>query len=126
MIVGTGIDIVEKDRIGQILDKYGNRFIKKVLSQNEMGDYHSAACKKSFVAKRFAAKEACVKALGTGFAQGIILNDISIENDKNGKPSIKFNQKINRLFPDIDTTIRHLSISDEREYACAVVILERV
>ena len=125
MIIGNGIDIVEKSRINRVMDNYGQRFVNKILSQTELKQYQDVSDKKSFIAKRFAAKEAFVKALGTGFTRGLTFCDITITNDQSGKPSVEINDKILSLLSDHPDISCHLSISDERHYACAFVILER-
>ena len=89
MIIGIGIDIVATSRIEEILYKYGKKFESRCFTKVENSDSKKVSNKINFYAKRYAAKEACSKALGTGFSEGILWKDISIFNDIYGKPNIK-------------------------------------
>jgi holo-[acyl-carrier protein] synthase len=127
MIVGLGTDIVQHSRIQRVLDENLSK-CQRYFTPNEI-----AVCgiKVEKYASRHAAKEAAVKALGTGFRDGIVAKDVEVVNDELGKPSIIFHGKAReramRLkvgVPDnLDQGV-HLSLSHEREYSCATVILE--
>lgn len=124
MIFGVGTDIAEISRLGDLYQRQGERALEKILAPAER-----AACKAStdparFLAKRFAAKEALGKAFGTGVRDPLLLPDIAIEHDKLGKPFFVFSDALKKLFAE-RKLIAHLSISDEREFAIAFVILEQ-
>ncbi|MDD4649562.1 MAG: holo-[acyl-carrier-protein] synthase [Desulfoplanes sp.] len=122
MIIGTGIDVVELDRIIRSYTKFGKRFLKKILTTQEQNNLpkHPAA----YIASRFAAKEACVKALGTGFSQGIFFDQIDIVSLPSGQPTIKLSGPALKRSKDLDVHNIHLSITHGRDIASAIVILE--
>lgn len=126
MIVGMGTDIVEIGRIRAGLDRFGRRYAARILSPAELallapGDGLPAA---SRLAGRFAAKEAAVKALGTGFSNGICLHDVEILADALGKPRLVFAARAEARRQELGARRSHISISHERQYAVAMVILE--
>jgi holo-[acyl-carrier protein] synthase len=125
MIYGVGIDMVEIARIEAALSRFGRRFVERILSSREYGEYERAPRPAEFLARRFAAKEALVKAAGTGFRQGLFLRDISVSHDTLGKPSLQFSGQASRTLERLGIGRSHLSISDEREYALAYVLLEQ-
>ncbi len=121
MIYGIGTDIVYIPRVLRILQKYGGKFLNKVYTKKEIGlsrKYSSHEMRAKYFAKRFAAKEAFVKALGTGFSQGIIMKDIEIYSDVKGKPYLT----VSKDFISKDHII-HLSLSDDGDYATAFVVI---
>jgi len=122
MIIGTGIDVVELDRITHSYTKFGERFLKKILTVQERTNLpkHPAA----YIASRFAAKEACVKALGTGFSQGIFFDQIDIVSLPSGQPTIKLSGPALERSKNLDVHNIHLSITHGRDIASAIVILE--
>ena len=89
MIIGTGIDIIDIRRIKKTIDKYNYRFKKKCFHTSEINKSESRLKSIESYAKRYAAKEACAKALGTGLARGVFWKDIEVQNDKFGKPKIR-------------------------------------
>ena len=127
-ILGIGIDIVNVKRIDGILEKYKTRFINKIFSENEQKKCEKAYNKGAAYAKRFAAKEAYVKALGIGIAQGIQWRDICVENEKNGKPILTLFNKakffLHDFAPPEKSPFIHLSLTDDLLYAQAIVIIE--
>jgi len=125
MIYGVGIDLVTVRRMQENIDRYGARFAGKILSTDEMREYHKAARPAGFLARRFAAKEALAKALGTGFSNGITLKHISIRHETDGQPVFRCTGKILDIMAARGISGSHLTITDEREYACACVILEK-
>ncbi len=125
MIYGIGIDVVEPHRIARLLEKYGERFAHRVLTQHERQGYARSANPILFVANRFAAKEAFSKAMGTGFRYPVTLQCISVVQDRRGKPSLEFHANLARLVAAEGITSHHLSISDEKSVACAFVVLEK-
>jgi holo-[acyl-carrier protein] synthase len=127
-IVGVGTDIVKKTRIKRLLERFGKRFVAKVLTEFEQTLYaklRSEAAKAAYLAKRFAAKEAVAKALGTGISGVVVLPEIEIYNDANGKPEIRFLGKTKKFAASLKIKTVHISISDETEMAVSFVILER-
>ncbi|CCF78062.1 phosphopantetheinyl transferase holo-ACP synthase- [Wolbachia endosymbiont of Onchocerca ochengi] len=121
MIRGIGIDIVYISRILKILQKYEGKFLNKIYTKQEIEisrKYKSQKIRAKYFAKRFAAKEAFVKALGSGFSQGITMKDIEIYSDSRGKPYLT----ISKDFISKDC-ILHLSLSDDGDYAIAFVII---
>lgn len=124
MIAGIGVDIVEHRRIVQIHDRYREKFARRILDEVEMQDYLQAPSKEKLLAKRFAAKEAAAKALGTGFSGGISLHMIAIRHDEHGKPLLALRDKAAACAGKLGVVNQLLSISDEQNYAIAMVVLE--
>ncbi len=125
-IIGTGVDIVENSRIKKSIAN--NSFLNRVFTNKEILISKKIKNKASYFAKRFAAKEAFVKSLGTGFRDGLNLKDISIINDKLGKPSFFINKKIKNLIKKrfkINSFNFFLSISDEKKYSIAFVVFQK-
>ena len=125
-ILGIGVDIVENSRIGKLLKN--KLFIKRIFSNSEILISNKIKDKKSYYSKRFAAKEAFVKSIGTGFRDDFNFKDLSIVNDKLGKPSFIINEKIKKIIKkQFKTTSFNffLSISDEKKYSVAYVILQK-
>ncbi len=124
MIYGIGTDIVEVKRIREALNKYGIALAKKILTSQELLAYKNTEVKENFLAKRFAAKEAFAKAMGTGMRSPVNFKSIEITHDSLGKPEIKTIQKLSLLVQSQNIKHCHLSISDEKNIAVAFVILE--
>jgi holo-[acyl-carrier protein] synthase len=124
MIYGIGTDIVRIQRIDKNLQRYGERFASRILSEDEYKGFKASVRKAHFLAKRFAAKEATAKALGTGFRNGLSLKDISVTHDELGKPILDFSPKCREQLATQCIGNAHLSISDEHDYAVAFVTLE--
>ena len=125
-VIGTGVDIVENSRIKKSIAN--NSFLNRVFTNKEILISKKIKNKTSYFAKRFAAKEAFVKSLGTGFRYGLNLKDISIINDKLGKPSFFINKKIKNLIKKrfkINSFNFFLSISDEKKYSIAFVVFQK-
>ena len=125
-IIGTGVDIVENSRIKKSIAN--NSFLNRVFTNKEILISKKIKNKTSYFAKRFAAKEDFVKSLGTGFRYGLNLKDISIINDKLGKPSFFINKKIKNLIKKrfkINSFNFFLSISDEKKYSIAFVVFQK-
>ena len=124
--LGIGVDIVDNSRIRKSINN--KRFLYRVFSTTEIKNSKKTINKTSFFSKRFAAKEAFSKALGTGFSKGLNFNDISIVNDKNGKPSIKLNNKLKNIINSKFKTKKinvFLSMSDEKKHSIAFVVLDK-
>ena len=124
MIYGIGIDVVEPHRIARLLDLYGERFAKRVLTAREWPAYEKTGKPVLFVANRFAAKEAFSKAMGTGFRYPVTLQCMSIVQNKAGKPGFEFHPKLDALMQERGIVGHHVTISDEKSLACACVVLE--
>ncbi|MCB5257099.1 MAG: holo-ACP synthase [Candidatus Cloacimonadaceae bacterium] len=123
MIVGIGTDIVEISRIDRLLEK-NPRFVDKVYSPAEIDYCSTKASPAQSYAARFAAKEALMKALGTGWDQDVSWQDIEIVNDTKGKPAIRLCGKAKELAVHKGIMAIHLSLSHEKHYAVASVIAE--
>ncbi len=124
MIYGIGIDVVEPHRIARLLDKYGERFARRVLTMHEWAGFEKTARPVLFLANRFAAKEAFSKAMGTGFRYPVTLQCISVVQNRLGKPSLTFHPNLQTLVASEGIIGHHLTISDEKSLACACVVLE--
>ena len=120
-IFGIGIDIVDIDRIKNIYSKYGIKFAKKILNKDEIEFFDKSNDKVSFLAKRFAAKEAIGKAFGIGILNGYLLKSISIRNDEFGKPIAILNEI--KKFQSYNNKIIHITIADEKRYAIANALI---
>tara|TARA_B100000401_G_C52665103_1_gene652048 strand:- start:563 stop:946 length:384 start_codon:yes stop_codon:yes gene_type:complete len=127
MIYGIGTDIIDINRIKSVLNKYGDKFKYKCFHQNEISWSNSKLKSAESFAKRYAAKEACAKALGTGLARGVFWKDIEVINNKHGKPFIRLhNNALNFLNKKINKNAKiELSLSDEINFAIANVIIFR-
>jgi len=124
MIYGIGIDVVEPRRVARLMDKYGERFARRVLTPIEWPGYRKTVKPVLFLANRFAAKEAFSKAMGTGFRYPVTLQCISVVQNAAGKPGLKFHPNLERLVESRGIVGHHLTISDETSLACACVVLE--
>lgn len=123
MILGIGTDIVDNERINSVLSKHGQRFIKKVFSSREAERLRGGGNAQR-AASTFAAKEALVKALGTGFRYGISFGDIEVVRDRRGKPRINLSGRAAGFARKMGVKRIHLSLSHEKSHSVAVVLLE--
>ncbi|MBR9789922.1 MAG: holo-ACP synthase [Vibrionaceae bacterium] len=123
-ILGLGTDIAEIERIEKALDRTGVSFAQRILCEEEILKFSQLKQKGRYLAKRFAAKEAASKALGTGIAKGVTFHDFCVTNDELGKPILSLSGKAEQIAQSLGVNHVHLSISDERHYAVATVILE--
>ena len=122
--LGVGVDIIENSRIQKSIKN--KKFLSRIFSKKEIANSKNVINKSNYFSKRFAAKEAFSKALGTGFRNGINFNDISVVKDRYGKPSIKLNTKIKNIIKKRFKTIKvnvFLSLSDEKKHSIAFVVL---
>ena len=125
MIIGTGFDLVSTERIRHSLERFGERFLLKVLTEAEratLPELHEGQVE--YAAARFAAKEAAVKALGTGFSGGIGMHDAEIIRGDSGRPMLKLHGEAARKAEKLGVAYMHVSLTHERDIAGAVVILE--
>jgi len=124
VIFGIGVDLCDIARIKNLYEKYGNKFARKILTDKEIVQLEQRAAPEQFLATRFAAKEAAVKALGTGFRDGIVFHSIEITNLASGKPQISFQNRAKEECEKRSIFSSHLSLSDEKNYVVAMVVLE--
>ncbi len=123
-IVGIGTDMVSTARIAAIWQRFGRAFARRILTKSEWEDLAKSRHPIGFLAKRYAAKEAVAKAIGTGFrAQGILLTEIGVSNDALGRPYLQFIGGTAAEMLKKGVTDSHVSLSDEKEFALAFVIL---
>lgn len=130
MIIGIGTDIVNIDRIEKVLKRHGTRFLDRIFSADEQRIAARMADRTGVLAKRWAAKEACSKALGTGMRQGVAWRDITVETGQGGMPLLhlrgRAHNRLLRLLPPGKAARLHLTMSDDRPCATAFVIIEAV
>lgn len=124
MIFGIGTDIVEVARISDSVAEFGDTFAKKILAESEMPNYLQSNIKARFLAKRFAAKEAFSKALGTGLRAPATLQNIAVSHDDLGKPMLVLAPVLQDFLASKNIIKTHISISDEKNLAAAFVVLE--
>lgn len=124
-IVGLGTDIAEIERVEKALARSGEAFAKRILTESELETFSGLKQQGRFLAKRFAVKEAASKALGTGIALGVSFQDFNVSNDEHGAPVLTLSNKALEIAVQKGVAHVHLSISDERHYAVATVILEK-
>lgn len=124
MILGIGTDIVSIARMKESLERHGERFAGRILSVDELAVFKVKSNQPAYLAKRFAAKEAVVKALGCGFRDGISMQHIIISNDLLGKPEVRLSGGADVRAKAIGMSSILLSLSDEKEYAVAYVVAQ--
>lgn len=124
MIFGIGTDIVEYPRIETLWVRYGERFAERILSARELEEFRAAAHPARMLAKRFAAKEAFAKAVGSGLREPVALRRISVAHDGLGKPVLLFDEVLRTYLAQLGVNGHHLSVSDERNLIVAFVVLE--
>ena len=123
-VIGIGTDIVKVSRIEKSLKKYGENFARRILHENELQIFKQRKTSKYYLAKRFAAKEALAKALGTGIAKGISFEEIEVINNDDGKPELILHGTALDIANQLGVGSLFISLSDEKKYAIAYVILE--
>lgn len=124
MIYGIGTDIIEIPRIAAALDRFGERFARRILCEPELKRFASHKKPAAYLAKRFAAKEAFTKALGTGIHAPANWHGVWVTNLRSGKPTLEFSAALKALLDARGVGGAHVSLTDERELASATVILE--
>jgi len=128
MIIGIGSDLCDIRRIEKSLARFGERFIQRVFTPVEQAKARRRLELAPTLVKRFAAKEACSKALGTGFSRGVFLRDIGVVNLRSGQPTLALTggalEQLNRMLPEGHAAVIHLTMTDEYPLAQAVVIIE--
>jgi holo-[acyl-carrier protein] synthase len=124
MIVGTGIDIAEVPRIAASIERFGDRFLRRVFTEGEIRYCDSKANRVERYAARFAAKEAAMKAIGTGWNHGVTWRDIEVRREPGGRPTLAFHRKAAEFAAKLGTKHIALSLTHTTEHAIAQVILE--
>ena len=123
MIFGIGVDVLESARITQTLERFGTRFIEHLLMPEEQAQLARTARPARFLAMRFAAKEAIVKAMGTGFAHGMWIRDVGVVQNAWGKPEVVFSERGERVRRGLGVGDAHVTLTDERGLVVAVAVL---
>jgi holo-[acyl-carrier protein] synthase len=130
MILGLGSDLIDIRRIEKTLERHGPRFIARIFTDIEQAKSERRAARAASYAKRFAAKEACSKALGTGLSQGVFWRDMGVANLPSGKPTMTLTggalKKLNSMIPPGHKAQIDLSITDEYPLAQAIVIISAI
>jgi len=130
MIIGTGNDLIDIRRIEKTLERHGERFVQRVFTDVEIRKSERRRMRAASYAKRFAAKEACAKALGTGLSAGVFWRDMGVVNLPSGKPTMALTggaaKRLQSLTPPGHAIVIHLTITDEFPMAQAYVIIEAV
>ncbi|HLE66748.1 MAG TPA: holo-ACP synthase [Burkholderiales bacterium] len=124
MIYGVGTDLVEIRRIERALERFGERFARRILCEPELQRFHRHRQPAAYLAKRFAAKEAFTKALGTGIHAPANWHGVWVSNLRSGKPVLEFSSALEHFLEARRIRGTHLSLTDEHRIACATVILE--
>ncbi len=124
MIVGVGTDLIEVSRVERALERWGERFAQKILVDHELERFGRHRKPAHFLAKRFAAKEAFSKAMGTGIRYPVNWHNVSVENERSGRPVLRFSEPLAELLRSLGIVAVHVSLTDERDMAAATVILE--
>ena len=130
MILGIGNDMIDIRRVERTLERFGDRFIQRVFTETEQRKSERRAARAASYAKRFVAKEACSKALGTGFRQGVYWRDMGVVNEPSGRPTMVLTGHAGRhlaqLTPHGHRAVIHITLTDDFPYAQAVVIISAV
>ncbi|PAQ04657.1 MULTISPECIES: holo-ACP synthase [Mesorhizobium] len=128
MIIGIGSDLIDIRRIEKSLERHGQRFIQRIYTEVEQARSENRGARVASYAKRFAAKEACAKALGTGMAQGVFWRDMGVVNLASGQPTMALTggaaAQLDKILPDGHRAAIHLTITDDFPLAQAFVIIE--
>jgi len=125
MIFGIGVDVLELARIGETLRRFGDRFINHLLLPEEKAQLALTQRPERFIAMRFAAKEAIVKALGTGFAHGIWIRDVGVVQNRWGRPEVIFSARGDEVRRQLGAGEGHVTLTDEAGLVVAVAVLMR-
>ncbi len=123
-IHGIGSDLIRVARLAAVLERHGERFARRILDAGELADYAGTPDRAAFLARRFAAKEAAAKALGTGIRDGLRLAHFGVGHDAMGRPVLRLNGRAAELARARKIVASHLTISDEGGWAQAFVVLE--
>ncbi|MGH8456917.1 MAG: holo-ACP synthase [Stenotrophobium sp.] len=125
MISGIGVDILRLERMQKVWTRHGERLPEKILCEAELAEFARSKNPVRFLAMAFAAKEACVKALGTGF-HGVGYRDVGSVHEASGKPVLVFSPRLQERLRELGIGASHVSLTDEGGLICAMVVLERL
>ena len=123
MIYGIGTDLLRIDRVERVYRRFGQRFVRRVLMDCEQREFRKTKNQARFLAMRFAAKEAIVKALGTGFRHGMWVRDAGVRHDRRGRPEIVFSARGRAVCATAGISRGHLSLTDEAGLVVATAVL---
>jgi holo-[acyl-carrier protein] synthase len=124
-VISVGTDIIKVERIEAVVARLGDKFVRRILTETERLEYHDSGIPIALLAKRFAAKEAVAKALGTGIGRGVSWQDIQIEHNDNGAPLVVMSGGALRAAKERGGSRVEISISDEAEYVVAFAVLAK-
>ncbi len=124
MITGIGVDIAETARVQKLVARFGARFARRILTDDELAEFERRPHPASYLATRFAAKEAAAKALGTGIGEQFGFHSVQVEHDSQGKPVLQFLDNGLELIARLKISNAMISLSDEKNYVVAMVVLE--
>jgi holo-[acyl-carrier protein] synthase len=125
MIYGIGIDVLEAERVHRVLEKYGERFVEHLLMPEERAQLERTARPARFLAMHFAAKEAIVKAMGTGFAHGVWIRDVGMVQNAWGRPEVVYSARGAKVRDGLGIGEGHVTLTDEAGLVVAVAVLMR-
>ena len=123
MIFGIGVDVLEVKRIGETLERFGEHFVERLLMPEERAQLAKTRRPERFIAMRFAAKEAIVKAMGTGFSHGVWIRDVGVVQNAWGKPEVVFSERGDRVRRGLGVGEGHVTLTDEAGLVVAVAVL---
>ena len=130
MIIGIGNDLIDIRRVQKTLDRFGDRFVERIFTDIERKKSEARRMRAASYAKRFAAKEACSKALGTGFRRGVFWRDMGVVNIRGGQPTMALTGgallRLNEITPEGMEAVIHVTITDDHPLAQAFVIISAV
>ena len=124
MIFGIGVDVLEAARIKKVFDKFGDHFVDRLLLPKEREQLAKTRRKERFLAMRFAAKEAIVKAMGTGFAHGMWIRDVGVVQNAWGRPEVVYSARGEKMRRKLGIGGRHITLTDDKGLVVAVAVLE--
>jgi holo-[acyl-carrier protein] synthase len=128
VIIGIGSDLCDMTRVEHTLARFGERFTHRVFTHEERRKAESRSNRAATYAKRFAAKEACAKALGTGFSRGVFMKDMGVINKMSGEPTLRLEGgalvRLQSITPEGHRAVIHLTLTDDHPMAMAVVVIE--
>jgi holo-[acyl-carrier protein] synthase len=124
-LIAIGTDILQIERIEEVLSRLGARFVQRILTEQEQQEYYASKQPARLLAKRFAAKEAVAKALGTGIGRGVSWQDIQIEHDTNGAPTVTLSGGAQRVALERGGSRMEVSLADEMDYVVAFAVLAK-
>ena len=125
MIFGIGVDVLEAARVKKVYERFGEHFVERLLLPGERAQMERTRRKERFLAMRFAAKEAIVKAMGTGFAHGVWIRDVGVVQNQWGKPEVVYSERGEKMRQRLGIGDGHVTLTDEAGLIVAVAVLEK-